>query len=71
MKSMNMPARYVVGNLHVVDLLCWDNIYIQLRTITVLHKKPNGTRFELIYNVLAHTKIFFEIRHIKFILHPI
>ena len=41
-----MPARYVGGNL--VDLLSWDNIYIQLRTITVLHKKTNLTRFELI-----------------------
>ena len=60
-----MPARYVGGNL--VDLLSWDNIYIQLRTITVLHKKTNVTRFELIYNVLAHTRIIFEIRHTVYI----
>ena len=69
MKSTYMPARYVGGNL--VDLLSWDNIYIQLRTITVLHKKTNVTRFELICNVLAQTKIIFEIRHTQFILHPI
>ena len=69
MKSTDMPARYVGGNL--VDLLSWDNIYIQLRTITVLHKKIKVTRFELIYNVLAHTKIIFEIIHTQFILHPI
>ena len=61
MKSTDIPARYVGGNL--VVLLSWDNIYIQLRTITVLHKKTKVTRFELIYNVLAHTKIIFEIRH--------
>ena len=69
MKSTDVPASYVGGNL--VDLLSWDNIYMQLRTITVLHKKTKVTRFELIYNVLAHTKIIFEIRHIQFILHPI
>ena len=37
----------------------------------VLHKKIKVTRFELIYNVLAHTKINFEIRHPQFILHLI
>ena len=68
MKSTDMPDRYVGGNL--VDLLPWDNIYIQLRTIAVLHKKIKVTGFELIYNVLAHTKIIFEIRHTQFILHP-
>ena len=47
MKSTDVPARYVGGNL--VDLLSWDNIYMQLRTITVLHKKTKVTRFELIY----------------------
>ena len=36
MKSTDMPARYVVGNL--ADLLSWDNINIQLRTITVSYK---------------------------------
>ena len=46
MKSKDMPARYVRGNL--VDLLSWDNIYPQLRTITVLHKHTKVTRFELI-----------------------
>ena len=69
MKSTDMPASYVGGNL--VDLLSWDNIYIQLRTITVLPKNIKVTRFELIYNVLAHTKNIFEIRHTQFILHPI
>ena len=62
MKSIDRPARYVGGNLD--DLLSWDNIYIQLRTITVLHKNTKVTRFELIYNGLAHTKIMCEIRHI-------
>ena len=52
MKSTDMPARYVVGNL--VDLLQWDSVYIQLRTITVLHMKTKATRFGQIYNVLAH-----------------
>ena len=66
MKSTDMPARYDGGN-NLVDLLSWDNIYIQLRTITVLHKKIKVTRFELIYNVLAHTKIFFENRHTVYI----
>ena len=61
MKSTDIPARYVGGNF--VDLLSWYNIYIHLRTITVLHKKTKVTRFELIYNVLAHTHFFFEIRH--------
>ena len=69
MKSTDMPARYVGGNL--VDLISRDNIYIQLRIISVLHKKTKVTRFELIYNVLAHTIIIFEIRHTQFILHPI
>ena len=69
MKSTDMPARYVGGIL--VDLLSWDKIYIQLRTITLLHKNTKVTRFELIYNVLAHTKIIFDIRHIEFLLHPI
>ena len=69
MKSTYMSARYVGGNF--VDQLSWDNIYIQLRTITVLHKKTKVTRVQLIDNVLAHTKIMFEIRHIQFILHPI
>ena len=55
-----MTARYVVGNL--VDLLSWDNIYLQLRTITALHKKTKVPRFRQIYNVLAHTKIISEIR---------
>ena len=62
MKSTDMPARYVVGNL--VDLLCLYNIYIQLRIITVVYKKPKVTRFDLIYNVLAHQHIFLEIIHI-------
>ena len=62
MKSTDIPARYVGGNL--VDLLSWDNIYIQLRTITVLHNKIKVTRFEQIYNVLAYTKIIYEIRHV-------
>ena len=69
MKSTDLPARYVVGNL--VDLLSWDNMYIQLRTIMVLHKKTKVTRFEQIYNVLAYTKIISEIRHLQFKLHPI
>ena len=69
MKSTDMPARYVGGNL--VYLLSWDNIYIQLQTINVLHKKIKVTGFELMYNVLAHIKIMFEIRHTQFILHPI
>ena len=69
MKYNDMPARYVGGNL--VDPLSWDNIYKQLRTITVLHKKTKVTRFELIYNVLAHSKIIFETRHIQFTWHPI
>ena len=68
MKSTDVPARYVVGNL--VDLLSWENIYLQLRTITVLHKKTKVTRFEQIYTVLAHTKIIFEIRRLQFKLHP-
>ena len=59
MKSKDLTARNVGGNL--VDPLSWDNICIQLRTITVLHKKTKVTRFELIYNVLANTKIVFEI----------
>ena len=66
---MKSNDRYVGGNL--VDPLSWDNIYKQLRTITVLHKKTKVTRFELIYNVLAHSKIIFEIRHIQFTRHPI
>ena len=69
MKSTDMPARYVGG--HLVDLLYWDNIYIQLRTITVLHKNTKVPRFEQVYNVIAHIKLFFEIRHIQFKLHPI
>ena len=69
MKSTDIPARYVGGNL--VDLFSWDNIYIQLRTITAFHKNTKVTRFELIYNALAHTKIIFEIIHIQFKLHPI
>ena len=69
MKSTDMPARYVVGNL--VDLLWWDNIYIQLRTIAALHKKTKVTRFGQLYNVLAHSKIISEIRHIQFKWHPI
>ena len=69
MKSKDLTARNVGGNL--VDPLSWDNICIQLRTITVLHKKTIVTRFELIYNVLANTKIVFEIRHIQFRWHSI
>ena len=60
MKSTDMPARYVGGN--VVDLLYLDNIYIQLRTITILHKNTKATRVELIYNgqlVLNKSALFF------------
>ena len=61
MKSTDMPARYVGGNL--VDLLSWDKIYIQLRNITVLHQKTKVTRFELIIFVyhFSTPKIFLRL----------
>ena len=48
-------------------MLAEDNNYIHIRILTVLYKMNKLTTFELIYNVLANTNIFLEIRHTVYV----